>query len=446
MKNSVYRTSAEPSEVSLARLVRPARATRTASRVLTFTLVAILAALIFVPWQQNSQGAGRVIAYAPVERQQTIEASVEGRVVRWFVQEGDHVDEGAPVVNISDNDPSILDRLRQERDAQLARIEAARQRLLAIESRMTSLESAQIAALAGANARVTMARERATAAVRAREAAEQGVETARLNLDRQRSLFGDGLASKRATELAELDMVKTRTDLDRAAASERAARSEESAIASDLSRLRNDTRAAIDDATGTRAAAQSEAAGATAELARIEVRLARQATQAVSAPRAGIIMRVVARQGGEMVKAGDPLAILVPDTQDRAVELYVEGNDVPLVTPGRAVRLQFEGWPAVQFSGWPEVAVGTFGGVVNFIDASDDGNGRFRLVVVPDGKEPWPATRFLRQGTRVTGWVLLDSVRLGYEVWRRFNGFPPNLPTKEMFKETGPPQKHEVNK
>jgi hypothetical protein len=28
---------------------------------------------------------------------------------------------------------------------------------------------------------------------------------------------------------------------------------------------------------------------------------------------------------------------------------------------------------------------------------------------------------------RANGWVLLDSVRLGYELWRRFNGFPPTV-------------------
>nr|MCH9680528.1 transporter [Deltaproteobacteria bacterium] len=86
---------------------------------------------------------------------------------------------------------------------------------------------------------------------------------------------------------------------------------------------------------------------------------------------------------------------------------------------------QFEGWPAVQFVGWPSVAVGTFGGTVAFVDATDNGAGRFRVVVVPDGEEPWPAARYLRQGVRANGWVLLNQVSIGYELWRQFNGFPP---------------------
>ena len=117
---------------------------------------------------------------------------------------------------------------------------------------------------------------------------------------------------------------------------------------------------------------------------------------------------------------------MVPITEDRAVSLYVDGNDAALIQPGRAVRLQFEGWPAVQFSGWPSVAVGTFGGRVAFVDPSDDGRGDFRIVVVPDPEDgPWPAASYLRQGVLAKGWILLNQVRLGFELWRQFNGFPP---------------------
>jgi hypothetical protein len=80
----------------------------------------------------------------------------------------------------------------------------------------------------------------------------------------------------------------------------------------------------------------------------------------------------------------------------------------------------------VQFSGWPAVAVGTFGGDVAIVDAAGSSSGDFRVVVIADETvSAWPEARFLRQGTRAKGWILLDQVSLGYEVWRRFNGFPP---------------------
>lgn len=432
-----YRMTLRTIDDSTLELVRPPRATKVLARLVKAILAVVIAALAVVPWQQNTRGKGRVIAYAPVERQQAVEAPIEGRVARWHVQEGEHVNEGDLIVDLSDNDPEILVRLRTERDSQLSRIEAARARLSAVEARLESLGGSREAAISAAASRVKMAEERREAAERALEASEQAEETARLNIERQRALFTSGLSSKRTVELAELDMVRARTEADRARASLRAARNEVAAVSSDRDKVSRDTQASLDDASATRASASAEIASATAELARIDVRLARQSTQAVRAPRAGSILRVIARHGAEMVKAGDPLAIIVPDTNERAVELWIDGNDIPLVTPGRDVRLQFEGWPAVQFAGWPQVSVGTFGGRVAFVDAADDGTGRFRAVIVPNGREPWPATRFLRQGTRVNGWVLLDRVRLGYELWRQFNGFPPQLPTGEMFQESG---------
>jgi len=63
---------------------------------------------------------------------------------------------------------------------------------------------------------------------------------------------------------------------------------------------------------------------------------------------------------------------------------------------------------------------------VALVDPHDDGLGNFRAVVVPDrAQEPWPEPRFLRQGVRAKGWVLIERVTLGFELWRRFNGFPP---------------------
>ena len=113
------------------------------------------------------------------------------------------------------------------------------------------------------------------------------------------------------------------------------------------------------------------------------------------------------------------------------MELFIDGRDVALVRPGAKVRLQFEGWPMVQFSGWPNLAVGTFGGEVYAVDPSAQANGRFRVLVTedPNAEHAWPEERFVRFGSNARGWVLLDTVPVGFELWRQMNNFPPQLPT-----------------
>ncbi|MFO0613433.1 MAG: HlyD family efflux transporter periplasmic adaptor subunit [Polyangiaceae bacterium] len=219
--------------------------------------------------------------------------------------------------------------------------------------------------------------------------------------------------------------MRARTDAERADSVLSAARVEESALAADRKKIGDDAAAAIDDARASRSAAATEVANADAEIARVQVRLSRQTAAEVRSPRDGSILRILAKQGGQYVKAGEPLALLVPDTLERAVELWVDGNDVNLVRQGGPVRLQFEGWPAVQFSGWPSLGTGTYGGTVATIDAQGDPKGRFRVVVVPDPNDaPWPEHALLRQGTRAHGLLLMARVSLGYELWRRANGFP----------------------
>lgn len=166
-------------------------------------------------------------------------------------------------------------------------------------------------------------------------------------------------------------------------------------------------------------------AQATADLNKIEVQLARQGTQVVYAPHDGFIMHITAGGISTQVKEGDILATFVPDNVTRAVELYVNGLDAPLIYAGRRVRLMFEGWPAVQFSGWPAVAIGTFAGEVVSVDASVSPNGKFRILVRETKDEPWPDSHFLRMGAQAKGWVLLNEVPLGFELWRKMNSFPP---------------------
>jgi multidrug efflux pump subunit AcrA (membrane-fusion protein) len=405
-------------------------------KILALLLAAVFVVLpiflLLAPWQQNVTGTGRVSAVNPIERQQTIDTPVDGRVVRWHVMEGTRVKEGDPVVDISDIDPSILSRLSQERDAVLRRIEAARARELSLGERIAGIEGSRRNALDANQSRIQVATDRIRAAEQGLAQAEAALMADRLNLDRQKKLLEKGLTSTRNVELAQMGFDRSAAEVDRAKAAINAERNSRSVLEADQAKIETDFKASLEDARASRASAVAEIANANAELQRMDVRVSRQSNQVVRAPRDGFILRLLAQPSSEVLKAGDPVAILVPATAQPVVELWVSGNDAPLITPGRKVRLQFEGWPAIQFVGWPAVAVGTFGGKVLLVDSTDNGQGKFRILVTPDSEdEAWPSSRWLRQGVRANGWVLLNEVRLGFELWRQFNGFPPVIAMEE---------------
>ncbi|MEL6506019.1 MAG: efflux RND transporter periplasmic adaptor subunit [Pseudomonadota bacterium] len=297
-----------------------------------------IAFLILAPWVQTTSGSGIVTALNPGDRVQDINALVSGRIDEWFVRDGSKVKAGDPIVRIMDNDPNLIERLNDERQQVIAKLDAAK----------------------------------------------TAEKTARLDLTRMKDLYEKGLAARRDYEQAQIRVEQLR----------------------------------------------SSTAEASAELNRIDVNLSRQSVQEVRAPRDGVILRVNAGDTATFITAGAAIATFVPDNVERAVEIFVDGRDVALVTPGAPVRLQFEGWPAVQFSGWPSVAIGTFGGRVVAIDPSADASGRFRVLVTEDTDDPhaWPDETFIRYGAAARGWVLLDEVSVGYELWRQLNNFPPQFP------------------
>ena len=408
-----------------------AAAPRRLGRTTAWLLVATVAVTIMglsVPWRQNVPGRGQVIAYAPEHREQPVEATISGRVVRWFVREGERIEKGDPIVELADNDSNIMNRLAAQRAAAEMRVAALETRVETMRARVNALERSRSAELERARAGVESAEQKVLSAEQSYQAALAQRETAELNLERTKSLHENGLASKRELELAVLAARKARAEVasaDAALASSQATLQGERAA---LSRTDASTEASLESAGAKLQKAETDAADARAKLAKLGTDIARQEAQRVHAPIEGTILSILARQGTEQVSRGQTLAVLVPSTSDRAVELWVDGNDAALIQPGAPVRLQFEGWPAVQFTGWPSVAVGTFGGRVAFVDPAGNGQGQFRVVVQSDPQEEsWPAPRFLRQGVRTKGWFLLNEVSLGYELWRQFNGFPPTI-------------------
>jgi membrane fusion protein, adhesin transport system len=404
---------------------------RIVGRVLAAGLLALML-LFLAPWQQTSEGMGRMVALSPLERPQEIDAPLEGRITEWKVREGSKVKSGETLLVLSDNDPNIMEKLRAERKAVLDRIDHAKKRVTSIADRQISLDRAGTSAVEAAAKRIAMARQRTRANEELVGAARAVVDTAKLNYERQKQLLDQGLSSNRTYELAQLDWVRSETELERATAAMQGSLGEEGALTADRIKALNDMNAGIEDAQAAEALARVEIANAEGELARIDVRLARQATMEVKATTDGTVLRLLGGAGTNFVKSGDPLLVLVPEVSSSAVEMWVDGNDVPLIQPGRNVRLQFEGWPAVQFSGWPQVAVGTFAGIVTLVDSTDDGKGKFRIVVGALPDQPWPSSNSLRQGVRVHGWILLDQVRFGYELWRRLNGFPMAISSPAM--------------
>ena len=415
------------------RLTRSFRLARRVARVLLVLLFATIAAMLAVPWQQTAAGRGQVVAFDRNQRHQDIDAPISGRIVNWnpVLVEGAMVQEGDRLFDIE-----VIDtELRKQMDLQLA----ATERKLSADRTIVNAYFGNVQAFQDVKEQVVLAAEEfIKVAEQKLRAEEEGLKAALAAADqsekdriRRKELLDQKVGSQFDWERAVRQSEEANAKLEQARAYVNAAKSELVAKKAELVAKTREAQAKIDSSTAVYEKSKGDFAATEKEIADITAKQTMQ-KQPVLAPQDGYIFKLMVSQGGQIVTQGASLLELVPSSPDRAVAIKVDGNDAPLVSSKdqqqrpRKVRLQFEGWPAVQFSGWPSAAVGTFGGIVSVVDSTDDGQGKFRVLVLPDPDEPpWPNELILRQGVRANGWVLLNEVPLGWEVWRQMNGFPP---------------------
>jgi multidrug resistance efflux pump len=410
-------------------MVRTGRIIRICGRLTLVGLVLAMIAMVFLPWRQTASGVGTVVALDPQERPQSVRSPSKGVIsfVKEGLREGTSVEEGELVLRLT---PFAAEGVAQM-DTQILAMESQE------SAAMSSLEVAKQAAALQVKSGESLAQSLKQDLQAAREKWEQAkneVTSLQAELDDKQNqlriaeevaekglVSREELFSKRqTTEAAKAKVLKAENYVQELYA---ALQSKEDEIESKRQEIDIKNRTANQKVLEAMQKINSiekeilDLRNKRSELDRLEIR----------APRSGRIQQWNGLEGSDAIKEGDQLFVIVPETDELAVEMKVNGNDMPLIREGDPVRLQFEGWPAVQFVGWPSVAVGTFGGKVNRVFPTDDGKGNFRVVITPDNhfarEDGWP-NDFLLQGVRANGWVLLSEVKLGYEVWRQLNGFP----------------------
>jgi adhesin transport system membrane fusion protein len=476
----------QPPALPSLQLARTPRMVRQFAWAMLALILCAVPVFGLAPWTQTVHGHGRAIAFNPVQRPQFVISPIEGRIKKWHVVEGTKVRAGQLLVELVDNDPQILERLREQLLLAEQRLAYAEGRVIDQENRIRYVTSERDARLAAADAEISRAEAQINVVEFQKLQAEDNRDREKLAYNRTKDLFESKsgvLASKDAVEEAKrkMDVAERQVPL----VEKQLNQAEKALVVANRQRdaIDKQTNALLETEKASLKSAQAERASVKQQENQFRIQVERQQNQNVYAATDGTVFRVLANAdaGGALVRPGERLAVLVPDINkqgevnivnpalvalvggrsavgsnadvlqtkpltDKKVpgivaELNIDGNDLPLVREGDRVLLQFEGWAAVQFAAYPKAAVGTFEGRVYLVDqTADPQTGRFRILVEPDPNTPWPDEYLLRQGVRAQGWVLLNEVTVGFELWRLLNGFPParEVKTKQAGTPIGP--------
>lgn len=420
---------------------------RTVAKVL-IVLTAVLIITLFLPWQQNIRGKGTLTALSPKNRPQLVQSAIAGRITEWHVIEGDYVDRGDTLLSITEIkdkffDPDLVIRMEEQLTAKRNSRDAKTNKARALRNQINALEKALIAKTGQAKNKLQQAKLKLQADSLEFVAEQVNYENATSIFKRNKNRYAAGNIT--LTKFQEIEskyqmsaakVLKAENDWLQRKADLANAQLELTSIEADYTDKISKAQSNLNETIAGLNETIAEISKMENELSNVRIR---QQQYQIIAPQSGYVVKAIKVGIGETIKEGDAVATILPESEDKAVEMYVKAMDIPLISPGKKVRVQFDGWPALQFSGWPNVSVGTFGGVVAIIDRVQSKNGMFRILVKPDPEdEPWPEQ--LRLGSGIKGWVMLNNVPIWYEIWRQMNGFPPMI-----YEDGEVPEKAEKN-
>jgi multidrug resistance efflux pump len=419
------------------------------------TIIALLLMLL-LPWQQNIQGYGKVTPFRPQDRPQAVQSVIAGRIERWAVREGQFVRKGDTLVVISEIkekffDPQILARTDQQISQKMDAVQSKQQKINALQKQIGALQAGLRFKLAQAKNKVEQSRYKVEVERAELEAARVNARLAADQYDRMEKLYKQGLESLTNLQNRSNKNQEAQAKLIAAENKFNLAQNELRNAEIELNSVEADYLDKISKAESTLSETAAEIFESQADINKMRIEysnlVVRSGLYVIRAPQDGYIVRASRAGIGETIKEGEEVITIVPLHSQLAVEIFVKPMDLPLLYEGCPVRVQFDGWPALVFSGWPNVSVGTFGGRVAAIDRVISTNGKYRILVTPDPNEdPWP--ELIRAGSGVYGWAMLNNVLLGYELWRLFNGFPPEMTKEvsEMYAEDAKKEKKDEGK
>jgi len=418
---------------------------RSVSRVLINIIGIIIMICIismFLPWTQNIRTKGFVTTLSPDDRPQTVQAIIGGKIEKWYVKEGQDVMKGDTIMRISEVkedyfDPEILDNTNSQIIAKKESSKAYNQKANNLNDQLQSLLKNKAVKLEQNQIKIQQTILKIESDSIDLIAAKTKKDIADQQFKRIENLYKDGLKSLTAFESKKLSTQEAQAKVTNLTNKLRNHRNELTSLTANISAIKNEFDNKIAKSNSDRMSALSAMYDATASQNKLQSQFnaysIRQDNYFILAPIDGTVTEAIKTGLGEVIKAGEPIAKIIPQDYQLAIESFIAPMDMPLIKVGQKVRVQFDGWPAIVFSGWPNSSYGTFGGKIFAVNNDINKNGKYRILIAQNKEEhPWPNEVRIGGGTNTI--MLLNEVRVGYELWRQLNGFPADYYSDEKNK------------
>ena len=398
-----------------------------------FTFLAFVF-IMFLPWTQNIKTQGNVNTLFQEQRPQKLNSPIPGRIIKWYVKNGDVVKKGDTILQISEIkddylDPLLVERTQEQVQAKKGVRDYYNAKISTTENQIAAITAAKDLKLNQIKIKIAQLQNKLKAEQAELTAVNNELKIAQDQLNRQNKMYEEGLVS--LTQLQQRNVSYQNALAKKTSAENKLAQTQQEIAAQNIEQnaVIQEYTEKLSKTEGDRFQSMGQVAGSTGDIAKLENQVAtykvRKGLYYILATQDGQITQLTKAGIGEIVKDAETIGIIVPKKIDYIAEIYVKPVDLPLIRENQKVMLTFDGFPAIVFSGWPNSSYGTFSGKIIAIENSISENGLFKAIVAEDKtKKRWPPN--MKIGTGASGIAILNDVPIWYEIWRNINGFPPD--------------------
>ena len=398
-----------------------------------FTFLAFVF-IMFLPWTQNIKTQGNVNTLFQEQRPQKLNSPIPGRIIKWYVKNGDVVKKGDTILQISEIkddylDPLLVERTQEQVQAKKGVREYYNAKISTTENQIAAITASKDLKLNQIKIKIAQLQNKLKAEQAELTAVNNELKIAQDQLNRQNKMYEEGLVS--LTQLQQRNVSYQNALAKKTSAENKLAQTQQEIAAQNIEQnaVIQEYTEKLSKTEGDRFQSMGQVAGSTGDIAKLENQVAtykvRKGLYYILATQDGQITQLTKAGIGEIVKDAETIGIIVPKKIDYIAEIYVKPVDLPLIRENQKVMLIFDGFPAIVFSGWPNSSYGTFSGKIIAIENSISENGLFKAIVAEDKTQKrWPPN--MKIGTGASGIAILNDVPIWYEIWRNINGFPPD--------------------
>lgn len=398
-----------------------------------FTFLAFVF-IMFLPWTQNIKTQGNVNTLFQEQRPQKLNSPIPGKIIKWYVKNGDVVKKGDTILQISEIkddylDPLLVERTQEQVQAKKGVREYYNAKISTTENQIAAITASKDLKLNQIKIKIAQLQNKLKAEQAELTAVNNELKIAQDQLNRQNKMYEEGLVS--LTQLQQRNVSYQNALAKKTSAENKLAQTQQEIAAQNIEQnaVIQEYTEKLSKTEGDRFQSMGQVAGSTGDIAKLENQVAtykvRKGLYYILATQDGQITQLTKAGIGEIVKDAETIGIIVPKNIDYIAEIYVKPVDLPLIRENQKVMLTFDGFPAIVFSGWPNSSYGTFSGKIIAIENSISENGLFKAIVAEDKtQKKWPPN--MKIGTGASGIAILNDVPIWYEIWRNINGFPPD--------------------